>query len=462
VAWGTAFLNIPRQLNTTSFRLGALCAFIFALCFAVFLFFTYLTTSKVLVDQIHTRVNDDLNAFMTEATTDGTQTVVQDINERISRTSATTTYYYVSDADNQKLAGNIKSLKNTQGWQEIDFELGSPVTMNPDEDHQIWGQGQILKDGSFIFVGQDAFRVLAAQEAIINSFLWSGGLAILLAVLAGLAVSLSFLSRIDDINKTSLSIIDGHLKYRIPLRGTSDEIDKLSANLNRLFDSNASLMESLKNVSTNIAHDLRTPLSRLRNKLEDAQATAKTPAQFRKHIASALNDSNQMLSTFAALLRIAQIEAGTRKSAFTNLDLSAVFERVANVYQAVAEDEGKIFFAEIEPNISCHGDSELLLLLIVNLVENAIRHTPPKTTITLSLHRAQSARATVSDNGPGIASDLHEKVFERFGRLEESRTTPGNGLGLALVAAIAELHHTKIILSDNHPGLIATFSLPTV
>jgi signal transduction histidine kinase len=462
VAWGTACLNIPRLFNTTSFRLSALCAFIFALCFAVFLFFTYLTASKVLEDQIHTRVADDLNAFVTEATTDGTQTVVQDITERLSRPGPLPAYYYVSDSKNQKLAGNIKSLNNRQGWQQIDFELGSGVAANPDEDHQIWGQGRSVSDGSFIFVGQDAFRVLAAQEAIINSFLWSAGLAMLLAILAGLAVSLSFLRRIDDINTTSLAIIHGQLKERIPLRGTSDEIDKLSANLNRLFDSNDALLESLKQVSTNIAHDLRTPLSRLRQKLEEACSSAKSTAEFRKHVESALKDSDQLLSTFAALLRIAQIESGTRKSAFAKVDLSSVFERVANVYEAVAEDEGKILVSTIAPNISCHGDAELFLLMLVNLVENAIRHTPKGTTINLDLRANSQAHGSIADSGHGIPSEQREKVFERFNRLEHSRTTPGNGLGLALVMAIAELHETKIILGDNNPGLKVSFTLPMV
>jgi signal transduction histidine kinase len=437
-----------RLFNTTSFRLGALCALIFALCFAVFLFFTYLTTSKALQDQIHMRVADDLNAFVTEAISDGTSTVVQDISERLTRPAPE--YYYVSDKNNLKLAGNIPALENKDGWKEIDFSSAE----GGDEDHQIWGQGQTVNDGSFIFVGHDAFRVLAAQEAIINSFLWSGGLAMLLAMLAGLAVSLSFLRRIDVINTTSMAIIDGRLKERIPLRGTSDEIDRLSANLNRLFDSNDALLESLKQVSSNIAHDLRTPLSRLRQKLETAQSTAKSGKQFRALIAEALQDSDQLLSTFAALLRIAQVESGSRKSAFTKVNLTDVFERVANVYHAVAEDEGKILNSKIAPDIFCLGDTELLLLLIVNLVENAIRHTPRGTRISLILNRDE---AIVADTGSGIAPEQREKVFERFWRSEHSRTTQGNGLGLALVAAIAELHSTKIDLNDNQPGLRASF-----
>jgi signal transduction histidine kinase len=450
-----------RLFNTASFRLGSLCTFIFALCFAVFLLFTYLTTSKVLEEQIKTRVRDELSAFVTEATTDGTQTVVTDINERLSRDAAIPAYYYVSNGKDNKLAGNLIAVEPKSTWQKFDFDLGSDLTTHPDEDHQIWGQGQTLPDGSFIFVGQDAYRVLAAQEAIISSFLWSGGLAVLLALAAGLAISFSFLRRIDDINTTSLAIIDGHLKERIPLRGTSDEIDKLSANLNRMFDSNDALVESLKEVSTNIAHDLRTPLSRLRHRLEEAQSSSKTVKEFRHHIATAIEDSEQLLKTFAALLRIAQIESGTRKSAFAKVDLSELFHRLSNAYQAVAEDEGKTLITSITENITCSGDAELLLLLLVNLVENAIRHTPHGTKIEMRLDiSSEQAVAMISDSGPGIPEQLQTKVLERLYRLDQSRSTPGSGLGLALAAAIAGLHGTSLKLSNNKPGLRVSFTLP--
>jgi signal transduction histidine kinase len=449
-----------RLFHTASFRLGAFCTFIFALCFAVFLFFTYLTTSNVLEEQIRTRVRDELDAFVTEAITDGTQTVVTDINERLSRKAAIPAYYYVSDSKNKKIAGNLAAVDTKSTWQKFDIEQASDVAPHLDEDHQIWGQGETLPDGSFIFVGQDAFRVLAAQKAIISSFVWSGGLAVLLALAAGLAISFSFLRRIDDINTTSLAIIDGRLKERIPLRGTSDEIDKLSANLNRMFDSNDALVESLKDVSTNIAHDLRTPLSRLRHRLEEAQTSSKTMKEFRQHIATALEESEQLLKTFAALLRIAQVEAGTRKSAFARVDLSELFHRVANVYQAVAEDEGKTLTSSITEHVTCTGDAELLLLLLVNLVENAIRHTPNGTKIHMHLEsNSKHTTAVISDSGPGIPEQLRAKVLERLYRLDQSRSTPGSGLGLALAAAIAGLHETSLKLSNNNPGLKVSFTL---
>lgn len=454
---------MPRIFNTASFRLSALCGAVFAGCFAIFLLITYWTTTNVLEQQLRARVRDELNAFVTEAKTDGTQAVVQDISERLNNVGTTLAFYAVNNAHSQKILGNIPDFQEQSGWQKIIQIKGTGLKYDEDEDHQIWGEGARLADGSFIFVGQDAYRVLAAQEAIINSFFWSAGLATVLALLAGMIVSRRFLGRIDDINKTSLAIINGNLKERIPLRGTSDEIDKLAANLNRLLDSNQNLLDSLKHVSTNIAHDLRTPLSRLRQKLEDAQSTAKNAEEFRSHISAALSDSDQLLSTFAALLRISQIESGSRKAAFSRLNLSHLCERVTNIYLPVVEDSGRMLSHHIELSIMVLGDEELLLQMLVNLLENAICHTPVGSMIVIDLHlEAGHALLGVADNGLGIPDSQKFKVLDRFYRLEESRTTPGNGLGLSLVSAIAQLHNSTIELKDNNPGLLVCLALPCI
>ena len=251
------------------------------------------------------------------------------------------------------------------------------------------------------------------------------------------------------------------LKERIPVRGTSDEIDRLSANLNRLFDSNQALLDSLKQVTANIAHDLRTPLSRLRQGLEDARANAGNQRAYEAAIDSAISESDQLLATFAALLRIAQIESGSRKAGFKIVSLTNIFEHVASAYWAVAEDEGKELISTLEAGINFHGDSELLLQMIANLVENAIRHTPSGTRIVLALEASpQGITASVSDSGPGIPPEQREKVFEHFYRLETSRTTAGNGLGLSMVSAVAALHGIQVSLQDNLPGLKVLLSFP--
>ena len=372
-------------------------------------------------------------------------------------------YYIIYDSRGVKVTGNLDAVPIQSGWQQLEFKdamAAEPASL-PDEDHQLWGLGSTLTDGGFLFVGLDAFRVLSAQEAIIESFAWSGSISLLLAALAGAVLSRGFLRRIDAINRTSQAIMDGKLKERIPVRGTSDEIDKLSINLNRLFDSNQSLLESLRQVGTDIAHDLRTPLSRLRQGLEEARMRTGDAKSHEQAIDSAIVESDQLLATFAALLRIAQIESGSRKAGFRDLDLSGLFDKAVNAYTAVAEDEGKLLLAMLVPSVKFHGDSELLLQMIANLLENAIRHTPAGTRIGLSLEtNSMGATAIITDSGPGIPAEQRDKVFQRFYRLDASRSTSGNGLGLALVSAIAGLHSIAIALEDARPGLKVVLIFP--
>ena len=447
MAWVIALSFNLRIFNTISFRLAALCALLFAACLGLLLTFNYYSTSAALEDQLRARIRDDFNTFTQESDAEGADAVIKEIAERVARPYDVGSYFYVAGPSGAKVVGNMSAIQPILGWQKL------PAGFAKDKAKEIWGQGKRFTGGYFIFVGQDASRVLSARQNLIYSYLWSGLLAAFLALVAGLLLSRSFLKRIDAINHTSIAIMKGNLKERIPLRGTSDEIDRLSGNLNNLFDNNQSLLESLKQVSSDIAHDLRTPLSRLRNRLEQARGSAKTVRALHGHIDEAIQDSDQLLSTFAALLRIAQIEAGTRKSAFSKVDLSDMAEKICSIYQAVAEDEGKTLHCQITPNIFCQGDKELLFQMGVNLVENAIRHTDSGTQITFKVERP--ATLQVCDTGHGIPADQRIKVLERFHRLDHSRSTPGSGLGLAMVAAIANLHQTKIELEDNNPGLKA-------
>jgi signal transduction histidine kinase len=452
-----------RLFKTASFQLTVFFSLIFAFCFMSLLVVTYLTTTTALRGQMQTEILSQLNMMAIEAKSDGIQTIIQDINERTVPSDRQAAYYYLNDGSGKKLAGNLDGIALQEGWREsgLTGSIFEKTESQADDDHKIWGQGVFLFDGSFLLVGQDAFPILSVQESIINSFAWSSGIAILLAALAGLAVSRGFLHRIDDINNTSLAIIDGRLKERIPVRGTSDEIDRLSANLNRLFDSNQSLLESLKQVSANIAHDLRTPLSRLRQGLEEARSKAGDSQAYAAAIDSAVIESDQLLATFAALLRIAQIESGSRKAGFKTVKLTSIFERVASAYRAVAEDQGKELATTLEPGVDFHGDGELLLQMVANLVENAIRHTPSGTRIDLSLaNSGRGIAATVADSGPGIPAGLRDKVFEHFYRLDTGRATAGNGLGLSLVSAIATLHGISVSLNDNKPGLFVSLGFP--
>ena len=254
-----------RLFNTISFRLAALCALLFALILAVLLVFNYLATNHALEDQLRSRVMEDFNTFAEEVGGESGHELVKEFDERLTRSPAPGSFFYLADDKGDKLAGNLDHVPAITGWQKLPATAAGRPEF--EHAHEIWGAGKTLPNGLFIFVGQDAFRVIVAQNTLIMSYLWSGLIAGLAALAAGILLSRGFLHRIDAINQTSLAIMQGNLKKRIPTRGTSDEVDRLSGNLNRLFDNNQALLDSLQQVTVNIAHDLRTPLSRLRNTL---------------------------------------------------------------------------------------------------------------------------------------------------------------------------------------------------
>jgi signal transduction histidine kinase len=290
------------------------------------------------------------------------------------------------------------------------------------------------------------------QTLILRSLRWVvlGMLALSLA--GGVLFARSALHRVERINRAVHAIMLGDLGRRVPVGRTDDELNRLAANINAMLDRIGELMESLRQVTNDIAHDLRTPLGRLRQRLDTARMR-ETDADSRQVLDDAVAQIGEILETFNALLRIAQIEAGARKASFASVDLSDVATTIAEAYDSVAEAEGRTLRADVAAGIQLDGDRDLLTQMLANLVENAIRHTPPGSHIELALHRAPGAVViSVADDGPGIPPEERVKVLDRFYRLEASRTTPGSGLGLALIKAIADLHDAALVLRDTTSG----------
>jgi signal transduction histidine kinase len=249
----------------------------------------------------------------------------------------------------------------------------------------------------------------------------------------------------------------GDLSRRLPRGRRRDEFDGLAVELNAMLERIETLMEDVRQVTNDIAHDLRTPLARLRHGLEDARRKAGSVQDYERAVDAAVEETDRILETFTALLRIAQIEAGTRRAGFAEVDLSGLLSGLAETYAVVAEDRGQALTSTIEPGVRAVGDRDLLGQMVANLIENALTHTPPRSRIAVTLAAgADGPVATVADDGPGIPADMRQQVLKPFVRLEGSRTAPGNGLGLASVAAIARLHGIALGLSDNGPGLRAT------
>lgn len=368
-------------------------------------------------------------------------------------------YYLLQDASGERIAGNLPPMKPVEGQVILPVSSLSPNRTARIEDpldaYPVVALGRQLENGGYLLVGENRFRSIKAREAIVRAFSWGIIITVLLAFGGGLVLGVGFLRRIEEINRTARSIMEGDLSKRVPARGGGNEMDQLAINLNAMLDRIQMLMESVKRVSDDIAHDLRTPLSRLRHQLENARS--KMAAGEDEDIEKSITELDAILETFSALLRIAQIEAGARKAAFCSVDIAKIVNTVTEAYVPVAEDLNQTIIAHIERTPTIHGDRELLTQLVANLIENPIRHCPAGVEITVGLRQeAGAAILSVADTGPGIPASEREKVFRRFYRLEASRTTPGNGLGLSIVKAIAELHGASLVLSDNRPGLRIT------
>ena len=311
---------------------------------------------------------------------------------------------------------------------------------------------QPLPGGGALVVGRDLTAARALEQRLLTGAGWVGGAVLLLGLAGGLLIGRSVARRAAAMDAALAAVQGGDLDRRLPARPGGDEFDRLATRINATLDRLQALMAALREVTDDIAHDLRTPLTRLRQRLDDA-ARAPTGAA----IGAAQAEADRLLEIFAALLRIAQVESGTQRAGFTAVDLSAIAESVAEVYAPAAEERGQTLATAIEPGITTTGDPALLTQMLANLVENAIRHGRAGGRVSLAVG---AEGIVVADDGPGIPEAEREKVFRRFHRLDASRSTPGSGLGLALVRAVADLHGIGIVLEDAAPGLRARLALP--
>lgn len=452
---------MPRLFRTTSFRLAALYAGLFVLSTGLLFGIVYWIATDVLNRQTHAMLRNEMTSLETNTAKLPIDALVAEITARLRNGRTRSLYYSLQDRSGRRLAGNLPAFDGGRGWHVIALPEETP---DGDEQEASDGNkvillafGKALASGHVLTVAVDTSRTREAKEAITRSFAWAAAAGLMLALIGGILLSHGFLRRVDEINRATRAIIRGDLADRIRTGGAGDELDQLGANLNDMLDRLQASMEGLKQVSNDIAHDLRTPLSRLKQRLEVARQEAKSTQDYALAVDEALQDANLALSTFGALLRIAQIESGSRRAQFSDVDLSAVVAGLTMTYAPVAEDLGKALVSRVDPDVHGYGDRELLTQMFVNLIENALRHTPEGATVGLSIHRNDRGPiVAVYDNGRGIPDAERDKVFGRFYRLETSRSTPGSGLGLALVAAVAALHGARITLSDNRPGLKAT------
>jgi signal transduction histidine kinase len=308
-----------------------------------------------------------------------------------------------------------------------------------------------------LLVGRDVRELVQLERVFERAAVFGVGVVLLLALLGGVLMSLSAQRRVSEINRTARQIIGGDLARRVPVAGSGDEYDSLAVNINAMLDQIESLLEGVRHVGDSIAHDLKTPLTRLRNRLE--RLTVSAPANS-SDIEGCVKEADRLLATFNALLRIARIESGAYRAAFADVDLASIAEDVCEFYRPAAEDRNVSLHCRFAAPASIFGDRELLAQAVTNLLDNAIKYTPPGGQVEVGVESgARSCRLTVSDTGPGIPPEEAENVQRRFVRLDAARSEPGNGLGLALVRAVVEQHRGSLSIENTHPGLRITMEI---
>jgi signal transduction histidine kinase len=442
-------VRLPRLLRTSSFRLTLLYAAMFGVSVVLLFGIVAWSVSGFMSAQIDATVSNELAEMQADAGGQDTASLKPVVDVLTARSPGF--YYLLQNAGGHWLAGNMLPLNPRPGSREL---LGNHQPLGRHATGGIRGRGILLPDKSYLFVGVSDYQLGEVHEVVVRSFLLGLAVTMVLAFATGLAMSFGVLRRVEAISRASRAIMAGDLGQRIALRGTDDEFDHLNASLNAMLDRIQELMLGLQQVSSDIAHDLRTPLTRLRQRLELGRRRETTVDGLHNALDGAMRDADVILETFSALLRIAQIEAGSRRAGFKPVGLSELLEGLIEAYQPVAEENGQTLQGRITPGLYVHGDRELLTQLFANLIENAISHTHTDAQISIeATSEPGKVRVVVADTGPGIPTELHHKVLQRFYRLEASRTTQGSGLGLSLVNAVAILHEAALDLCDNEPGL---------
>jgi signal transduction histidine kinase len=370
--------------------------------------------------------------------------------------------FLLTDKDHAYVSGNIKPMPRFDGWRTIPWRqlplIGEWKARR--SSTAVIGAWSNVK-GGYLFVGDGNGDIRDAQRLLLKGLSWGIAISLLSAIIGGSILGLNAQKRMRAIEHALNAVSSGQLQERVPRSSASDDIAHVASLINGTLDRLQKLISNLKQVSSDIAHDLRTPISRMRQKLEVVQQATSDLQTYRATVDDALLEIDGIAETFEALLRITEIEAGARRTRFADVDLASLLSNVTDAVTAVAEDRGHSLSASIDSSQTniVFGDRQLLSQLFINVLENSVEHCKSGARIKVELSRnGDGSEVKISDNGPGIPLEECEKVFRRLYRLEKSRTTRGSGLGLSLVAAIADLHGAKLSLEDNHPGLVTRIS----
>jgi signal transduction histidine kinase len=459
---------LGKLLRTTAFKLTLVYLTVFALFAAFLLGYFAWNTRRLITEQIMQTVDAEISGLSEQYRLGGIRRLVFVIDARARRPGSS--LYLVTTPAGEGLAGNVGSLATgileTPGWIETAYRR---LDDQDAAEHHALVRVFRLPGGFRLLVGRDLEERQRLQDIVLAAGRWSLAVVVVLGIAGGFFVTRRVLKRVDAMTDTTRTIMGGDLTGRLPIAGTGDELDRLAENLNVMLERIEALMHGLKEVSDNIAHDLKTPLTRLRNRCEEALRLAEDESQYRAALESTIEESDGLIRTFNALLMIARAESGQARDNMSDFDAAEIARGVGELYEPLADDRGLKLRVEAPAAATVHGNRELVSQALANLVDNAIKYAAPNgkaNGATEVVVQAQSdgdrIMLTVADGGPGIPEADRGRAVERFVRLEQSRSAPGSGLGLSLAAAVARLHGGELKLEDNHPGLRSIIMLPRV
>ena len=461
---------LGKLFRTTTFKLTLVYLTVFALFAAFLLAYFALNTRRLIDEQITDTVNAEITGLSEQYRQGGIRRLVIVIDARARRPGSS--LYLVTTFTGQPLAGNVTALQpgilDKPGWTETLYRrLDEAEARTTNAEHHALVRVFELPGGFRLLVGRDLEERERLYRIVLAAGRWSVAIVLVLGLAGGLFVSRRVLRRVDAMTETTRTIMEGDLGERLPVAGTGDEIDRLAENLNQMLERIESLMRGLKEVSDNIAHDLKTPLTRLRNRAEQALRTAKTDDEYRAALEATIDESEALITTFNALLMIARAESGQARENMVDFDAAEIVHDIGELYEPLAEEKGITLKVEAEGPAPVKGSRELVSQALANLIDNAIKYAEPTGAegtpaeiVVSAIDTGERILLTVADRGPGIPEADRSRVVERFVRLEQSRSQPGSGLGLSLAAAVARLHGGELLLADNEPGLKSVIALP--
>jgi signal transduction histidine kinase len=459
---------LGKLLRTTTFKLTLVYLTVFALFAAFLLAYFAWNTRRLITEQITETVDAEIQGLSEQYRLGGIRRIAFAIEGRARRPGSS--LYLLTTAAGELVAGNVGALAtgilDNPGWSET---LYRRVDEQDASEHRALVRVDQLPGGFHLLVGRDLDERERLYDVVLAAGRWSVAIVVVLGLAGGFFVTRRVLKRIDAMTETTRTIMQGDLHERLPIAGTGDELDRLAINLNAMLERIEALMHGLKEVSDNIAHDLKTPLTRLHNRCEEALRAARSEAQYREALASTIEESEALIRTFNALLMIARAESGQARDDMSAFDAAEIVRGIGDLYEPLADHKGLTLRVEAKAPTWVRGNRELISQALSNLVDNAIKYGAsaaagangrPAEIVLKASDRGDRILLSVADSGPGIAESDRGRVLERFVRLEQSRSEPGSGLGLSLASAIARLHGGELTLEDNRPGLVGVIALP--